>query len=127
MSGVQLSYEASNGSIGTVFRQRNGTSEDPSRGRLYRNYMDPRLKHPVFHDISDQAGITYHGYGHSATICDINDDGWKDIYVSDDFVSNNTLYINNHDGTFTNRVKDYFKHTAFEFDGADVVDGCVSK
>ena len=47
---------------------------------------DPVLKHPVFHDVSDEAGITFEGYGHAATICDINNDGWKDIYVSDDFI-----------------------------------------
>jgi hypothetical protein len=114
--------EASNGSNSTVFRQRNSNNQDPSRGRLYRNDMDPGLKHPVFRDVSDQAGITYHGYGHSATICDINDVGWKDIYVSDDFVSSNILYINNHDGTFTNQVTDYFKHTALNSMGQDVVD-----
>ena len=94
----------------------------PNRGRLYRNDMDPAVKHPVFHDVSEQAGIKFDGYGHSATICDINNDGWKDIYVSDDFISNNILYINNHDGTFTNRVKDYFKHTSFNSMGQDVVD-----
>ena len=114
--------EASNGSNSTVFRQRNSSSQDPSRGRLYRNDMDPGLKHPVFHDVSDEAGITNHGYGHSATVCDINNDGWKDIYVSDDFISSNILYINNHDGTFTNRVKDYFKHTALNSMGQDVID-----
>src|SRR5207247_3904445 len=57
-----------------------------------------------------------------ATICDINNDGWKDIYVSDDFLSNNILYINNHNGTFTNRTKEYFKHTSFNAMGQDVVD-----
>ncbi|MES1226103.1 MAG: VCBS repeat-containing protein, partial [Bacteroidota bacterium] len=78
--------------------------------------------HPVFHDVSDAAGINADGYGHSATICDINNDGWKDIYVSDDFLSSNILYINNHDGTFTNRSKEYFKHTSFNAMGQDVVD-----
>jgi hypothetical protein len=76
----------------------------------------------VFHDVSEAAGIKFEGFGHSATICDINHDGWKDIYVSDDFISNNILYINNHDGTFTNRLKDYFKHTTFNSMGQDVVD-----
>ena len=66
--------------------------------------------------------LHYHGFGHAATICDINNDGWKDIYVSDDFISNNILYINNHDGTFTNHSKDYFKHTSFNSMGQDVVD-----
>ncbi|HEY4936378.1 MAG TPA: VCBS repeat-containing protein, partial [Puia sp.] len=49
-------------------------------------------------------------------------DGWKDIYVSDDFLSNNILYVNNHDGTFTNRVKEYFKHTSYNSMGQDIAD-----
>jgi len=114
--------EASNGSNPSDFVHRNNKSAAPSIGRLYRNDMDPVLKHPVFHDVSKQAGITFEGFGHSATICDMNNDGWKDIYVSDDFLSNNILYINNHDGTFTNRVKDYFKHTSFNSMGQDVTD-----
>ena len=114
--------EASNGNNPSDFVHRNNSGAAPSIGRLYRNDMDPVLKHPVFHDVSEQAGITFEGFGHSATICDINNDGWKDIYVSDDFLSNNILYINNHDGTFTNRVKDYFKHTSFNSMGQDVTD-----
>jgi hypothetical protein len=114
--------EASNGSNPSDFVHRNDKSAAPSIGRLYRNDWDAVLKHPVFHDVSKQAGITFEGFGHSATICDMNNDGWKDIYVSDDFLSNNILYINNHDGTFTNRVKDYFKHTSFNSMGQDVTD-----
>ncbi|AYL94914.1 VCBS repeat-containing protein [Mucilaginibacter celer] len=93
-----------------------------SRGRLYRNDWDATLKHGVFHDVSVKAGINLDGYGHAATTVDFNNDGWKDIYVSDDFISNNILYINNHDGTFTNRTKEYFKHTAYNAMGQDVVD-----
>ncbi len=114
--------EASTSYNPSFFHMRAYKSKAPSRGRLFRNDWDPLLKHPVFHDVSDQAGITYEGYGHSATVCDINNDGWKDIYISDDFISNNILYINNHDGTFTNRSKDYFKHTSFNSMGQDVVD-----
>ncbi|MEO8413888.1 MAG: VCBS repeat-containing protein [Ginsengibacter sp.] len=114
--------EASNQSNPSVFRQRNNGSTVPSMGRLFRNDFDPKLNHPVFHDVSDEAGIKFDGFGHSATICDMNNDGWKDIYVSDDFISNNLLYINNHDGTFTERAKEYFKHTSFNSMGQDVVD-----
>ena len=106
----------------SIFLQRNTRNLAPSRGRLYRNDMDPQLHHAVFHDVSQQAGITSEGYGHAATICDINNDGWKDIYVSDDFISDNILYINNHDGTFTNETKDYFKHTSYNAMGQDVTD-----
>ncbi len=114
--------EASNGYDQSVFHQRTASNQKPSIGRLYRNDWDPVLKHPVFHDVSAQAGMKYEGFGHSATICDINNDGWKDIYVSDDFISNNILYINNHDGTFTNRAKEYFKHTSLNSMGQDVTD-----
>ncbi len=114
--------EASTSYNPSVFHMRADKNMAPSRGRLFRNDWDPVLKHPVFHDVSDEAGIKYDGFGHSATICDINNDGWKDIYISDDFLSNNILYINNHDGTFTNRSKEYFKHTSFNSMGQDIVD-----
>ena len=97
-------------------------TQSNSTGKLYRNDWDDKLHHAVFHDVSEKAGINLDGFGHGATTVDINNDGWKDIYVSDDFVSNNLLYINNHDGTFTNRSKEYFKHTSYNAMGQDIVD-----
>ncbi len=93
-----------------------------SMGRLYKNDWDSSIHHPVFKDVSIQAGITLDGPGHGATVADINRDGWKDIYVSNDFLSDNILYINNHDGTFTNQSKDYFKHTSVNSMGQDIID-----
>ena len=113
--------EASSGNGSSVFRDRNSNTSH-SVGRLYKNEGDSSLKHGVFRNVSEEAGITLAGYGHSASIVDINRDGWKDIYVADDFLSSNLLYINNHDGTFTNRSKEYFKHTSFNAMGQDVVD-----
>jgi len=92
----------------------------PSTGRLYRNDWDAKLGHGVFHDVSKQAGITIEGYSHGVSIVDINRDGWKDIYVTNDFLTNNILYINNHDGTFTDESKEYFKHTSLNAMGQDV-------
>lgn len=94
----------------------------PSTGRLYRNDFNPTLKHAVFTNVTTEAGLTIEGYGHGATIADINMDGWKDIFVSNDFISNDLLYINNQDGTFTDKAASYFKHTSANGMGQDVID-----
>jgi ASPIC/UnbV protein/VCBS repeat protein len=93
-----------------------------STGHLYKNVWSDSLKHPVFADVSKQAGITIEGFGHAATIADINGDGWKDIYVSNDFIGSDILYINNHDGTFTDKSRSYFKHTSASAMGQDIED-----
>ena len=74
-----------------VFHAPLKDGSNPSTGKLFRNEWNDSLKHPVFTDVSKQAGITNEGYGHNATIADINQDGWKDIYVSNDFMSDNDL------------------------------------
>ena len=73
--------------------------------KLYRNDWNESLKHAVFTDVSKQAGILIEGYGLGLNITDINRDGWKDIYVTNDYLTNDLLYINNHDGTFTDLVR----------------------
>ena len=94
----------------------------PSTGRLYRNDYNDSLKHGLFVNVSKAAGTTIEGYGHAGIITDINHDGWKDIYVTNDFISNNILYINNHNGTFTDRSKEYFKQTSTFAMGVDIQD-----
>jgi hypothetical protein len=105
-----------------VFRPKIKDGSFSSTGRLYRNDWDSTLNHPVFKDVTKEAGVTIEGYGHSVNIADFNRDGWKDILVTNDFNSNDLLYINNHDGTFTDKAAVYFKHTSANGMGADVVD-----
>ncbi len=90
--------------------------------KLYRNDWSDSLHHPVFTDVSQQAGIVDPGYGLGVSIVDINRDGWKDIYVTNDYLSSDLLYINNKDGTFTNKVGRYFKHTSQNAMGNDIAD-----
>ena len=85
--------------------------------RLYRNNGNG-----TFTNVSRKAGINIEGWGHAVSISDINMDGWPDIYVSNDFVSNDILYINNKDGTFTDHITDYFKHTSWFTMGTDIAD-----
>jgi len=90
--------------------------------KLFRNDWDSKVNHPVFTDISSQAGIAHPGYGLGVAIADINKDGWKDIYVTNDFYGSDLLYINNHDGTFSEKLKTVFKHTSQNAMGNDIAD-----
>jgi hypothetical protein len=106
----------------SVYRKRILDGSWPSTGRLYRNDWKESVGHVFYTNVSMQAGITIEGYGHSACIADINRDGWKDIFVANDFLSDDILYINNHDGTFTDKASFYFKHTSANGMGSDVID-----
>lgn len=90
--------------------------------KLYRNDWSAALGHPVFTDVSRQAGINERGFGLGLAIADINGDGWKDVYVTNDYYGSDHLYINNGNGTFTDKVKQYFKHTSQNAMGNDVAD-----
>lgn len=90
--------------------------------QLYRNEGADSLGHPYFRNVSDEAGILIEGSGLGVNILDINRDGWKDIYVANDFISNDVLYVNNGDGTFTDKAGEVFKHTAHTAMGTDAAD-----
>lgn len=99
------------------FRPKITDGSAKNTDKLFRNNGDG-----TFTDVSKEAGITIEGWGHAACITDLNGDGWPDIYVANDFVSNDLCYINNKDGTFTNRLDEYFKHTSWNAMGTDAVD-----
>ena len=105
-----------------LFRPVIKNGRNPSTGKLFRNDWCDSLKHPLFKDVSASAGIQTEGYGHSASISDFNNDGWKDIYVGNDFFTNDLLWINNQDGTFTDKLNEYFRHTSSNTMGNDIGD-----
>ena len=90
--------------------------------RLYRN--DEVNGRRVFHDVTREAGIygSQIGYGLGVNVCDINNDGLPDIYVSNDFHENDYLYINNGNGTFSECLTDFIAHTSRSSMGIDVGD-----
>ena len=89
-----------------------------SYNRLYRNNGNG-----TFTDVSREAGILQQvGYGLGVVVGDVNRDGWPDLYVSNDVVPNDVLYINNGDGTFTDKAGAWLKHTSFAGMGVDVAD-----
>ncbi|SHN11859.1 VCBS repeat-containing protein [Mucilaginibacter sp. OK098] len=89
-------------------------SNSPNGVRLYRN------DNGVFKNVTEQAGISSSDltYGLGAAIADINGDGWPDIYISNDYSIPDFMYINNGDGTFTNKLQSSLGHTS-EFSMGD--------
>lgn len=77
-----------------------------------------------FTDISGQANIygSTIGFGLGVTVGDVDNDGWQDIYVSNDFFERDYLYINNHDGTFKESLEDQMMSISNASMGADMAD-----
>ena len=92
---------------------------DPNYGdKLYRNDGDR------FVDVSLKAGIkqTLLGFGLGLAVGDINDDGWLDVYVGNDYNEEDYLYINKGDGTFSESLRDYAAQVSMFSMGCDVAD-----
>lgn len=103
MEYVQLRHQPGDSSLGN---------------KLYRN------DNGHFVNVTRQAGIVSNVLSYSLGISttDIDQDGWPDIYITNDFKEPDYLYINNHDGTFTERLRDKLDHTSLYGMGTDVAD-----
>ena len=99
---------------------KDGSSRNTDR--LFRNDFDPASGHSKFTDVSREAGILLEGFGLGVSVLDINVDGWPDLYVTNDYLSKDHLYVNNQNGTFTDKVDEYFKHVSHFAMGNDVGD-----
>lgn len=97
-----------------------------------RDVRDPLGGDKLFHndgnghftDVSAKAGIfgSEIGLGLGVGVSDLNGDGWPDIYVSNDFFERDYLYINNHDGTFTDALPKEMPYTSYFSMGMDIAD-----
>ncbi len=92
------------------------TTDQNVSDRLYRN------DNGKFKDITKKAGVFNHAFGLSASVFDFNNDGWPDVFVANDFNKPDYLYINNKNGTFSDRMTDYFRHISFSSMGSDIND-----
>jgi hypothetical protein len=86
--------------------------------KLYRN------DNGQFIDISEEAGIkgSALGFGLGVIASDINGDGFLDIFISNDYIEPDYLYINNGDGTFTDVMPDMMQHISHFSMGLDIAD-----
>ena len=85
--------------------------------KFYRNNGDG-----TFTSVTLEAGIKIEGFGLGLLIADLNNDGWPDVHISNDYVTNDILYINNQDGTFSNKSKEILRHQSQFSMGSDISD-----
>lgn len=101
----------------SVYRSKILDGSALGQDHLYKNTGNNQ-----FIDVSEEAGITIEGYGLGIAASDVNGDGWTDLYVSNDYISNDILYINQQDGTFKNEIRSYIKHQSKFSMGNDISD-----
>lgn len=101
-------------------QRSDGTGE--SQDRLFRNEGMDSTGLPFYRDVSKESGIQTEGWGLGVIVKDFNRDGWPDIYVANDFQSNDHLYINQRNGKFTNEIEKYLAHQSHNAMGVDMAD-----
>ena len=93
---------------------------------LMQEKWSPRLFHnngnTTFTDVSKEAGILLPGYANSMVATDVNQDGWVDIYLTNDYEAPDRLFLNNSDGTFSEVLKKQMNHLSFYSMGVDAAD-----
>lgn len=95
-----------------------GEFEPKTTNRFYRNEGSNK-----FSDLSVQAGFyPSYGYGLGAVAGDLNKDGTQDLYVANDFIENDYLFINYGDGTFKENIKTLTNHVPYYSMGVDFGD-----
>ena len=92
-------------------------SQEKFAPRLYRNNGDQ-----TFIDVSEKAGVLNPGFANSIAVFDANNDGWQDIYMSNDFDVADFFYLNNGDGTFQEIARECLRHISYFSMGVDVAD-----
>ncbi len=113
-----LDHEQSNNVV-----PRNILASSPANDKLFRNEgIKKNGGHPYYKDVSKEAGILENGYGLGVVVTDVNGDNWPDIYVANDYLANDLLWINNRNGTFTNTIARSMKHQSYSSMGVDAGD-----
>ncbi|MEZ4794112.1 MAG: VCBS repeat-containing protein [Flavobacteriaceae bacterium] len=90
--------------------------EEITSDQLYRN------DGTKFTKVTGEAGIYNKAWGLGGVVGDFNNDGWDDIYVCNDFLEPDIMYINQKNGTFRNEINDRINHISFNSMGADYAD-----
>src|SRR5690606_22459898 len=101
----------------TVFEDlKNKKNLEAASGNMFRNDGGK------FTRVTEEVGMLRYGFGLGLAVSDINEDGWLDVYVANDYSVPDFMYINNGDGTFTDEIKERTKQITFFGMGCDIAD-----
>jgi len=103
--------------MSSSYRQKILDGSAINNDRLFRNNGDG-----TFTDVTVQAGIVCEGFGLGLAVSDLNKDGYPDLYISNDYISNDLLYINQGNGTFRNEIGKYLSYQTKSSMGNDISD-----
>lgn len=98
------------------YKYKTNNVKNAESDHLYRNDGN------TFTDVTNESGVTSFGLSLSATVGDLNNDSWPDLYISNDFNTSDFMYINNQDGTFREVIKKATAHTSYYGMGVDIAD-----
>lgn len=108
----------------TSFKTQNSTyrflmdrKQHDKSDHLYQNQGDG-----TFIDVTEEANLLNFGLALGIVVDDFNQDGWEDIYVSNDFATPDYFYFNNGDGTFIEKARETTMHTSYFGMGIDAGD-----
>jgi hypothetical protein len=101
----------------SIYRPKITDGTAPGNDRLYHNNGNG-----TFTDVTIKAGILTEGFGMGLAISDLNKDGYPDIYISNDLLANDVLYINQGDGTFRDEIGKYILYQSRTSKGNDIAD-----
>ena len=103
--------------LSASYRTKINDGSAVSNDDFYRNNGDG-----TFSNVTFEAGIVYEGFGLGLALGDVNKDGYPDLYISNDYISNDVLYINQHDGTFKNEIATKMSYQTKSSMGNDMAD-----
>jgi hypothetical protein len=104
--------------------QNNGRINSQIQSQIEENTSDQLFRNDggSFTNVTQEAGLVNKAWGLSGVISDFNNDGWEDIYVANDFMEPDFLYINQKNGTFKNEINERMKHISNFSMGSDFAD-----
>lgn len=114
---VYILNNITNKEVPTNYRPKITDGSAQNNDKLYRNNGKGQ-----FEDVTLEAGILYEGFGLGIAVGDVNKDGYPDLYISNDYVANDLLYINQKNGTFKNEIKELMSYQSKFSMGNDMAD-----